>query len=305
MESDLEMLVQSLFITMNVSTIIGMKTHLINMPNEQLLEIVTVGEPHSTALVFHHGALGSSENMAPLFREAQSRGIFAIGITRPGYSGSTRREGRRTNDYFLETRVAINHFQVEKFVSLGWSSGSPAAISDTQDNRCVGAITIAGDAPRVSADWQSYIEKYPPNNGASEDFEMPSFDTFRSCSAEQLIPLFGSALSQRDIETCKGGASEELAVAMRRGMAPGDFGALDDFDSDGAAWGIDLGKVSQPVAVFQGDEDRMCTPAHGHFLADNLENAQLIMEIGEGHISLMYNKSKKIIDTAVEFLNHA
>ena len=303
MESDLEMLVQSLFFTIDISTINGMKTHLINMPNEQLLEVVTVGEPHSTALVFHHGALGSSENMAPLFREAQSRGIFAIGITRPGYSGSTRREGRRTNDYFLETQAAINHFRVEKFVSLGWSSGSPAAISDTQDNRCVGAITIAGDAPRVSADWQSYIEKYPPINDTSEDFEMPSFDAFRSCSAEQLISFFGPALSQRDIETCEGGANQELAEAMRRGMAPGDFGALDDFESDGAAWGIDLGNVGQPVAVFQGNEDRMCTPAHGHFLADNLKNAQLIMEIGEGHISLMYNKSKKIIDTAVEFLN--
>jgi hypothetical protein len=113
MESDLEMLVQSLFIAINVSTIISMKTHSINMPNEKLLEIVTDGETHSTALVFHHGALCTSENMAPLFREAQSRGIFVIGITRPGYSGSTRREGRRASDYFLETQAAINNFLVD------------------------------------------------------------------------------------------------------------------------------------------------------------------------------------------------
>ena len=278
-----------------------MKTQLINLPEGQILEVLTEGVPQEVALILHHGALGSSENMAPLFREAQLRGIFAIGITRPGYAGSTRREGRRTHNYFLETQAALNYFNIHKFVSLGWSSGSPAAISDTQDKRSVGAITISGDAPRVSADWQSYIQKYPPNNGASDDFNMPSFDVFRSCTAEQIIPFLGSALSQRDVEICKGNASEELAAAMRHGMAPGDFGALDDFESDAAAWGIDLGKVSQPVAIFQGDEDRMCTPAHGHFLADNLANARLFMEIGEGHISLMYNKSKKIIDTAEEF----
>jgi len=278
-----------------------MKTHLINLPEGQILEVVTEGNPKEIALVFHHGALGSSENMAPLIREAQTRGFFAVGITRPGYAGSTRREGRRTHNYFLETQAALNYFNIHKFVSLGWSSGSPAAISDTQDKRSVGAITISGDAPRVSADWQSYIQKYPPNNGASDDFNMPSFDVFRSCTAEQIIPFLGSALSQRDVEICKGNASEELAAAMRHGMAPGDFGALDDFESDAAAWGIDLGKVSQPVAIFQGDEDRMCTPAHGHFLAHNLANARLFMEIGEGHISLMYNKSKKIIDKAEEF----
>ena len=282
-----------------------MKTQLISLPEGHILEILTEGDPQDVALIIHHGALGSSENMAPLFREAQLRGIFAIGITRPGYAGSTRREGRRTHNYFLETKAALNYFNIQKFVSLGWSSGSPAAISDTQDMRCVGAITISGDAPRVSASWRSYIEKYPPKNEPTETSEMPSFDDFRSCTAEQLIPLLGSALSQCDVETCEGEAGEELAAAMRRGMAPGDFGALDDFESDAAPWGIDLGKVSQPVAVFQGDEDRMCTPAHGHFLADNLANAQLFMEIGEGHISLMYNKSKKIIDTAEEFLARA
>ncbi len=279
-----------------------MKTHLLNLPNQQLLEVVTVGEPHSTALVFHHGALGSSENMAPLFHEAEARGIFAIGITRPGYSGSTRREGRRTSDYFLETRAAIDHFHVESFVSLGWSSGSPAAISDTQDSRCKGAVTISGDAPRVSSDWQTYIEKYPSINGDASSFEWPSFDDFRKCSSEEIVDLFGAALSKGDVEVCRSGASEELTFAIHRGMAPGDFGALDDFESDAAPWGIDLAQVSQPVAIFQGDEDRMCTPAHGHFLADHLANAHFYLEIGEGHISLMYNKSREIIDKAIEFL---
>jgi pimeloyl-ACP methyl ester carboxylesterase len=279
-----------------------MQSHLIEMPYGQVLEVVTEGSPRSEALVLHHGAFGSCENMAPIFHAASARGYFVIGVTRPGYAASTRREGRRANNYLLETRSALDHFNVQKFVSLGWSSGSPAAISDLQDDRCKGAITISGDAPRDSHDWESYVEKYPPNNPATEEGEFAGFDALRSCRADQLVPLFGSSLSKLDVEICNSYAGEDLASAMRKGMAPGDFGALDDLDSDAAPWGIDLSKINKPVVVFQGDEDRMCIPAHAHFLADKIPSAQLQMQEGEGHISLMYNRANEIIDQGIEIL---
>jgi pimeloyl-ACP methyl ester carboxylesterase len=279
------------------------QTHLLNLSNGQVLEVLVEGKPQGKALVLHHGAFGSCENMSPIFREAARRGYFVIGITRPGYAGSTRREGRRAHNYYFETSAAVSHFQIEEFVSLGWSSGSPAAISDLQDARCNGAITIAGDAPRDSHDWESYLEKYPPNYPPTESADFPGFDFLRTCTAEQLVPLFGSSLSKKDIEICNSGMGEELAMAMRKGMASGDFGALDDLESDDAPWGIDLAKVSKAVIIFQGDEDRMCTPAHGHFLADKIPSAQLIIEQGEGHISLMYNKATQIVDQAINLLN--
>ena len=191
-----------------------MRTHLIHQPNGQTLEVVTEGDAQEAAIVLHHGALGSCENMAPLFREAKARGLFAIGITRPGYAASSRRKGRRTHDYFLETQLALAHFQVKRFVSLGWSSGSPAAISDLQDERCKGAVTIAGDAPRVSADWNSYVEKYPPKNGASQPFEFPPIEVLRVCTPNQLVQLLGEGLSRKDVEICSGEFSKELSDSM-------------------------------------------------------------------------------------------
>ena len=280
-----------------------MKTHLLDLPNGQILEVVTEGSPQSKALVLHHGAFGSCENMATLFQYAHARGYFVIGITRPGYAASTRREGRRAGDYVLETSAVIDHFKVDQFVSLGWSSGSPAAISDLQDPRCKAAVTISGDAPRVSKDWESYIEKYPPVNPTSESGEFAGFDAFRACKAEELVALFGPALSRKDVEICETSASEELASAMRHGMAPGDFGALDDLESDASPWNIELEGITKPVAVFQGDEDRMCTPAHGYFLAEKIPTAKLFLERGEGHISLMYNKSAEIVGEAIKLLD--
>jgi len=280
-----------------------MKTHLLDLPNGQVLEVITEGSPQSKALVLHHGAFGSCENMAPLFRDAHVRGYFVIGITRPGYATSTRRKGRRAGDYVLETSAVIDHFKVVQFVSLGWSSGSPGAISDLQDPRCKAAVTISGDAPRVSEDWESYIEKYPPVNATSESGEFAGFDAFRACKAGELVALFGPSLSQKDVEICGTSASEELASAMRHGMSPGDFGALDDLESDASPWNIELEGITKPVAVFQGDEDRMCTPAHGYFLAEKIPTAKLFLERGEGHISLMYNKSAEIVGEAIKLLD--
>ena len=280
-----------------------MKTHTLDLPNGQVLEVVTEGNPQSKALVLHHGAFGSCENMAPLFQAAYARGYFAIGITRPGYAASTRRKGRRAGDYVLETSAVVDHFKVDQFVSLGWSSGSPAAISDLQDPRCKAAVTISGDAPRVSEDWESYIEKYPPVNATSESGEFAGFEAFRTCKAEELVALFGPSLSRKDVEICGTSASEDLASAIRHGMAPGDFGALDDLEGDASPWNMDLEGITKPVAVFQGDEDRMCTPAHGYFLAEKIPTAKLFLERGEGHISLMYNRSAEIVGEAIKLLD--
>ena len=284
----------------------GVKTHLLQLPGGQVLEVVTEGNPQSQALVLHHGAFGSCENMATIFEAAHSKGYFVIGITRPGYAASTRREGRRAGDYVRETKAVIDHFGVEEFVSLGWSSGSPAAISDLQDSRCKGAVTISGDAPRVSDDWESYVSKYPPvnpnTNPPSESDDFAGFDAFRVCKADELVALFGPSLSRKDVEICETSASEDLASAMRHGMAPGDFGALDDLESDAASWNIELEKITKPVAVFQGDEDRMCTPAHGHFLSEKIPTANLFLEQGEGHISLLYNRASEMVDQAIKVL---
>ena len=155
----------------------------------------------------------------------------------------------------------------------------------------------------MSSDWDAYYEKYPPQNGTSEDFKFPSLDELRISKPNQIVQLFGEALSRRDIEICSGKFSSDLSDAMNHGLASGDFGAMDDFKSDGSPWGIELEAITKKVAVFQGDEDRLCTPAHGYFLAEKLGNAELFLESGEGHISLMYNKTSEIIDKAIEFLN--
>jgi pimeloyl-ACP methyl ester carboxylesterase len=280
-----------------------MKAALLDAGDGRVLEVVIAGELSHRAFVFHHGGLGCSEGMAPLYRAAAGAGVFLIGITRGGYAGSTRRPGRRTFNYVSETRIALNHFGIEKFVSFGWSSGGPAMVSDLQDVRCVGGIGIASDAPRDSGDWQSYMEKYPPKN--AEGMGEPNFDleAARRLEGKDLESYFDILLCKKDREICRGEFADELAEGIRIGMAPGIEGAMDDFESDGADWGLDLAALKKPVALFQGDEDRFCTPAHGHYLRDNLGNAELILKPGQGHLSIVYEAADEMVAKALSYLS--
>ena len=280
-----------------------MQTNLLHLAEGRTLEVLTHGAADSQAVIFHHGAMASSEIMAPLYRAAKKMNIFAIGITRPGYAQSSRREGRRANNYYLETQAVADHFNLTKFVSLGWSSGGPAAISDSQEYRCRGVVTIAGDAPRVGHDWLTYVEKYPPKDNSLNPSESFDLSALKSITGDELADVFGDLLSAADLEIGQGIHRDELAAGIRHGFSTGDFGVIDDFESDAADWGIDFSTIKVPVAVFQGDEDRMCIPAHGHYLADKISTAQLFMEVGQDHISLSYSQGDRLIAKALEYLN--
>lgn len=282
-----------------------MQKRILNIEG-RTLEIYTQGAPSNSALILHHGGLGSTLNMAPLFREAKERDLFVIGITRPGYAESTSDPGRRAEDYLEYTSHVLDNFDITSFVSMGWSSGAPAALSDARDIRSKGAISISGDAPKGNSDWPEYDEKFPPENLTTHfgyTIELSGeLDFLRSIHGADLSRIFGDALSPADLEICDGPFGEELASAIRDGMAPGDQGLLQDLESDHSDWGFDLGEITNPVAIFQGDEDRMDTPANGQYLKDHIPNAELILLKGEGHISLIYRYASDILDKALDFL---
>ena len=280
-----------------------MNKELLTLSDGRNLEVFTSGQRASSALVFHHGALGSAEDMELFFEAARDSDVFLIAITRPGYEQSTRRPGRRAHNYVEDTCEVLDHFGVTKFVSVGWSSGGPVMISDQLDGRCVGGVAIASDSPMVSEDWQDYLAKYPPANphiGEAIDFD---FEKAKTIEPAEVLDFFGTLLSKRDRELFTEETKVLWAAGLRRATTVGIKGVLDDFESDGADWGIDLSSIKNPIAIFQGTEDRMCTPARGHYLHDHLPNSELILIDGQGHISIGQDFTQEIVDKALSFLN--
>jgi pimeloyl-ACP methyl ester carboxylesterase len=72
------------------------------------------------------------------------------------------------------------------------------------------------------------------------------------------------------------------AADLRDALSTYD-GFVRDNLSWGLPWDIDLAEVRRPVHLWYGERDRMVPAAHGHWLAERLPDAHLLVLAGDGH----------------------
>lgn len=67
----------------------------------------------------------------------------------------------------------------------------------------------------------------------------------------------------------------------------GPYGHIDDDVSYVLPWGCDPASIAAPVLVVHGGEDGVIPSSHGEWLADHLPDAELRLDPGLGHISVL------------------
>jgi pimeloyl-ACP methyl ester carboxylesterase len=121
-------------------------------------------------------------------------------------------------------------------------------------------------------------------------------EAMRSVTGPGLADAFGGLVPQADKDVLAGGFAERMAATMRRALAGGFDGWVDDDLAFIAPWGFDLATITVPVAVWQGDLDLMVPFAHGAWLRRHLGNATAHAAPGHGHISLVTSYRNAILD---------
>jgi len=92
-----------------------------------------------------------------------------------------------------------------------------------------------------------------------------------------------------------------LAASFRAALRDGVAGWRDDDIAFVRDWGFSVGEGwPVPVAVWQGDQDRMVPAAHGEWLARNLPGARAHMLRGEGHLTLAAQLFGSILDDLLD-----
>jgi pimeloyl-ACP methyl ester carboxylesterase len=109
----------------------------------------------------------------------------------------------------------------------------------------------------------------------------------------------GELASDVDKAALTGDFAEHMADAIRRGVSSGVDGWYDDDLAFVAPWGFDVTAIARPVAIWQGDQDRMVPFAHGEWLAGAIPGATAHLLPGEGHITLGVGKVGDVIDEVV------
>jgi pimeloyl-ACP methyl ester carboxylesterase len=266
------------------------------------VDVATVGDPTGHTVFLHHGSPASAV-LARMFEAvADSAGLFVVALSRPGYGGSTRQEGRRVASVVEDVRRVLDELGREHYVSVGWSGGGPHALSCAALDapRCRAAWSLAGVAPAdVDFDW---TEGMGPENleefalaqagGPAYEAHMASVGAeFANATPENVVALFGGLLSGPDkAALADEGARSSLAECSRDAFRLTWRGFFDDDRAMLSPWGFDLAAISVPVEVWYGDQDLMVPPTHGGWLARAIPGARAVHLAEEGHVSLIVNR---------------
>jgi len=245
-----------------------------------LLDVLVSGPEDGLALVFHTGTPSGLVESGPVAGAAAARGLRTVLYARPGYGDSTPQPGRLVADAAADVDAILARLRIDEFVTAGWSGGGPHALACAAllPVRCLAAATIAGVAPSDSPglDWlagmgQENVEEFDAATAGEADlarFLDAAAGELRDITAAQVADGLGDLVSDTDKAVLTGGFAEYLAAMFRAALATGIAGWRDDDLAFARDWGLSLDALGHatPVAIWQGDQDRMVPQAHGEWL---------------------------------------
>ena len=256
------------------------------------------GSP-STGLLFHFGTPCAGVPYAPLVTEAQSRGWRFLTYSRPGYSGSTRREGRSVADCAEDVAAIAAYLGLDRLYVVGWSGGGPHALACAAllPGLVASAATLAGVAPWAAEglDWlDGMADENREEFGAAvagEDelrrFLEPFAAELAAVTPATVVEILGGLVTDVDSAAVTGEFAAWQATMFRAAVSGGIWGWFDDDLAFARSWGFGLGDISVPVTVWQGRHDAMVPYAHGEWLAAHIPGARAMLLEEEGHLTLL------------------
>ena len=280
-------------------------------PDGRSLEVSTLGDPTGITVVFHHGSPGAANIIRYFEGIANERGLFVIGVSRPGYGASSRLEGRSVASVVPDVHTVLDAVGRTDYLSVGWSGGGPHSLACAALGapRCRAAWSLAGVVPiDVDFDWTQgmgpeNVEEFALAREGGPRYEESIAEagrTFGAASPENIIELFGGLLSPPDLAALTDYESRSLLASTTvRGFAHGHWGFYDDDRAFLSPWGFDVASIGVPVSIWYGDQDLMVPATHGDWLSANVPGARVVHRADEGHLSVVTNHFDQLADELV------
>ncbi|MDQ2810722.1 MAG: alpha/beta hydrolase, partial [Actinomycetota bacterium] len=201
------------------------------------------------------------------------------------------------------------------------SGGGPHALACAAalPGRCLAAASIAGVAPYqapgldfLAGMGQENVEEFGAavqGEAALTRFLEHELPVLSAVTGADVAQALGGLVIAADQATLTGQFADHMAAALRAAMTSGVAGWRDDDLAFVKDWGFSLGWAPEspagdtpaaPVAVWQGDQDKMVPFAHGQWLAAHIPGARTHLIPGEGHLSLTVSSLDRILDDLLD-----
>jgi pimeloyl-ACP methyl ester carboxylesterase len=243
------------------------------------LHAYSIGEgPH--VIMWHHGTPNIGTPPAPLYRA----GIRFIGYDRPGYGGSTARPGRTIATAAEDAAAVADALNIGRFAVMGHSGGGPHALACAAllQDRITTAVSISGLAPKNQENTDDWFTGMGPSSEASLRAATKGRAAKEEHEKHEADPDFIEA-DWTALNGTWGWFGSVVAPAMANGPAP----LIDDDLAYVNPWGFDPRTIRTPTLLIHGTADRMVPARHSEWLAQQIPNAELGLEDGQGHISVL------------------
>ena len=292
---------------------------VITLPGGRNIDILLAGPPQGLPLLLHDGTPVGLALYPPTVQAAQARNLRAIQIARPGYERSTPRPGRAVADVAGDTAGVLDVLGLDTFVTVGWSGGGPHALACAAGlpGRCLAAASVAGVAPygAEGLDWtagmgpENVAEFGAAVRGQAEltEFLDREAAALASVTGAEVAVSLGGLISAADRAVLTGEYADHVAAGLRAALSAGIVGWREDDLAFVKDWGFTLGwdpsageAAAAPVAIWQGDQDRMVPFGHGRWLAANIPGARAHLLPGEGHLTIGVSGIGRILDDLLD-----
>ncbi|NUU23595.1 MAG: alpha/beta hydrolase [Streptomycetaceae bacterium] len=247
------------------------------------------GADDRLAVLWHHGTPNIGAPPEPLFGTADRLGMRWISYDRPGYGGSTPSPGRTVGSAAGYASRVADALGIDRFAVVGHSGGAPHALACAAllPERVVGVVAGAGLAP-FEAEGLDWFAGMTPSGAAS----------LRAAAGGRAAKEAYQASAEFDPEMFTPADHAALAAdwswledVVGPAVASGPGGLIADDLAYVAPWGFAPARVSAPVLLLHGVEDRIVPSTHSEWVARHCASAELRLSAGDGHVSILNSAS--------------
>jgi pimeloyl-ACP methyl ester carboxylesterase len=279
-------------------------SHITTLPDGRDLAWLELGDATGRPVFVFHGTPGSRLQLAVDDARLAATGRRFVCPDRPGYGLSSFHPHRRLVDWPRDVAFLADHLGIERFAVMGISGGGPhsavcaallgdrvtaaaivSGVGPLSDPRAVDGMMRANQFLSALARRRSRIIRVVFNVqvGLMRRWPSRAMDVLKS----QLPPPDVAVISRPEIQT----VFEDDA---RRSSPTAGRAAAQDFELFASDWGFDLGAITIPVHIWQGDADRNVPAQHAKLQHDAIPGSILHECPGEGHL-LVFDHFEEIV----------